>query len=97
MLGQRANDKFNRLLQKEGNITWSSTPSPPKLGNSMGPVSAPPSQEGMQAGQTLIPRQVVLVSKQVVLVPRQAGSSSQEGVQEVQVLSPRQQVLVPGK
>ena len=49
-----------------------------------------PSHVGVQAGQVLSPRQAMLVLRQAVLVPRQAGSTSQERVQTVQVLSPRQ-------
>ena len=37
--------KFNRLLQKEGNITWLSTSNPIQPGNSTGPSSTP-SQPG---------------------------------------------------
>ena len=43
--------KFNRLLQKEGNITWSSIPpNPPKTGSSAGLASVP-SQLGRSAGR----------------------------------------------
>ena len=43
-------NKFNRLLQKEGNVTWLSIPNHPQLGNSAGPASIP-SQLGMNAGR----------------------------------------------
>ena len=78
MLGQRANDKFNRLLQKEGNITWSSTPSPPKLGNSMGPVSAP-SQPGGNAGRADTHSQAGSVSLKAGSASSQAGRLLQSG------------------
>ena len=61
----RQNSKFNRLLQKEGNITWLSTPLtqiPINQGITHTPamLTLCSSQEGVQAVQALNPRQSVL-------------------------------------
>ena len=59
---ERQISKFNRLLQKEGNITWSSTPLIPFNQEVVQaqPV-LPPRQEGVQEGQAFIPRQAGLI------------------------------------
>ena len=58
---ERQISKLNRLLQKEGNITWSGIPpNSPNPGSSAGLPVFPPSQEEVHAGQVLNLRQVAL-------------------------------------
>ena len=79
---ERQISKFSRLLQKEGNIIWSSTPNLPQLHNSTDPASTP-SQLGRNAGRAGTHSQASSVSP-----------TSQEGMQALQALIPRQGVLV---
>ena len=57
---ERQISKFNRLLQKEGNIIWSSTPNPnshqPGSSTGQAVLTLNPSWEGAQAVQALNPR-----------------------------------------
>ena len=76
---ERQINKFNRLLQKEGNITWSSTPKTLTLNQGIAQAQAELtlSWEGVQAVQALNPRQAAL-------------TLNLEGVQTVQAHNPRQ-------
>ena len=83
--------KFNILLQNKGNITWSSTPYPPQLGNNTGPASAP-SQLGSNAGRAGSHFQALSVSPQAgsVSIPQPGRSTSSAGTQsQAGCISPR--------
>ena len=82
---------FNRLLQKEGNIIWSSIPPNDLIPLNQVAMQAQPaiplSWEGVKAGHVLFPRQAAL-----------NPDISWEGGQAVQALFPRQtRVSVPAK
>ena len=62
---ERQINKFNRLVQKEGNITWSSAPPGGSAALFPGQTVLAPSQEEAQTAQVLIPRQVVLFPRQL--------------------------------
>ena len=79
---ERQISKFNRLLQKEGKITWSSTPNPNshQPGSSIGPHGAnPQSQPGRSAGSTCTQPQAVNANPQPGMSTCNANAHSQTG------------------
>ena len=72
---ERQINKFNRLLQKQGNITWSGIPNPPQPGSSAGPASTP-SQPGRRTGRASALSQACNTNPQP---RRSAGTYSQTG------------------
>ena len=102
---ERQISKFNRLLQKEGNMTWSSIPpNPPQPGSSAGPASTP-SQPGRSVGRAGTHSQTGSINPpKLGRSASRPGTHSQEGsinppswegVQAVQVLISRQAALIP--
>ena len=76
---------------------WSSTPIPPQLGNSAGPVSTP-SQPGGNAGRAGTQSQAGSVSSQAgsTRLPQPGRSAGSAGAQSQEDrVTPRQTVLVP--